>query len=171
MTGRKASAGVGIIDSTSVRMGCTGGNGRKGMDGNKKVKGSKRHIVVDTLGLVICSSVHPAHIHDSRGANEVFEKLYELRHDERRIVKIFADGGYRGASGKWVKTNLNMDMEIVKGNESDRREVLPKRWIAEWTFVWLMNYRRLAMDYERLPESVEVHIHIAMIMIMGKKFN
>lgn len=155
--GKKASASVGIIDSASVRMGCTGGNARKGIDGNKKVKGSKRHIVTDTLGLIVCLSVHAAHIHDSKGAKEVFEKLYALRNDEHRLTKIFADGGYQGELGKWVKTNLNMNMKIVKRNETDKWEVLPKRWIVERTFAWLMNYRRLAMDYERLAESVEAH--------------
>ncbi|MFT4202347.1 MAG: transposase [Chitinophagaceae bacterium] len=60
-------------------------------------------------------------------------------------------------------------MEIVKRNETGKWAVLPKRWIVEKTFAWLMNYRRLAIDYERLAESVEAHIHIAMIMVMGKK--
>ena len=61
-------------------------------------------------------------------------------------------------------------MEIVKRNESDKWEVLPKRWIVERTFAWLMNFRRLVMDYERTTESVESYIYIAMIMIMGKNF-
>jgi transposase len=62
-------------------------------------------------------------------------------------------------------------MEIVKRNESDKWEVLPQRWIVERTFAWLMNFRRLVMDYERTTESVESYIYIAMIMIMGKNFN
>jgi transposase len=70
-----------------------------------------------------------------------------------------------------VKGEIKLDMEIVKRNESDKWEVLPQRWIVERTFAWLMNFRRLVMDYERTTESVESYIYIAMIMIMGKNFN
>ncbi len=62
-------------------------------------------------------------------------------------------------------------MEIVKRNENDKWNVLPKRWIVERTFAWLMNFRRLVMDYERTVESVESFIYIAIMMLMGKKFN
>lgn len=168
---RKEDESVGIIDSASVRMSSVGGNARKGIDGNKKIKGSKRHIIVDTLGLIICLSVHAAHIHDSKGAKEVLNKLYAIRHDHPKLIKIFADGGYEGDLGKRLKKQLNIDMEIVKRNETDKWEVLPKRWIVERTFAWLMNFRRLVMDYERHAESVEAHIYIAMIILMGKKFN
>jgi hypothetical protein len=93
---------------------------QRGIDGNKKIKGSKRHIIVDTMGLIICLSVHAANIHDSKGAKEVFEKLYEIRHDHERLEKIFADGGYEGELGQWLKEKLNLDMEIVKRNESGK---------------------------------------------------
>ncbi len=143
----------------------------RGIDGNKKVKGSKRHIITDTMGLIICVSIHAANIHDSKGAREVFEKLYQNRHDEELLEKIFADSGYEGALGSWLKKKLNLNMEVVKRNETGKWKVLPKRWIVERTFAWLMNFRRLVMDYERLAESVESHIYIAMIILMGKKFN
>lgn len=168
---KNEASSIGIIDSASVRMSSVGGNVRKGIDGNKKIKGSKRHIIVDTLGLIICLSVHAAHIHDSKGAKEVFNKLYSMRHDHPKLVKIFADGGYQGGLGKWLNKKMNIDMEIVKRSDTDKWEVLPKRWIVERTFAWLMNFRRLVMDYERLAESVEAHIYIAMIILMGKKFN
>jgi putative transposase len=168
--GKNESASVGIIDSASVRMSSISGH-QRGVDGNKKIKGSKRHIIVDTMGLIICLSVHAANIHDSKGAKEVFEKLYEIRHDHERLQKIFADGAYEGELGQWLKEKLNLDMEIVKRKESDKWEVLPKRWIVERTFAWLMNFRRLVMDYERTTQSVESYIYIAMIMIMGKNFN
>jgi putative transposase len=87
------------------------------------------------------------------------------------MKKIFADGGYQGELGQWLKKKLKLDMEIVKRNESDKWEVLPKRWIVERTFAWLMNFRRLVMDYERTIESVDSYIYIVMMMIMGKKFN
>lgn len=143
----------------------------RGIDGNKKIKGSKRHIITDTMGLIICLSVHAANIHDSKGAKEVFEKFYAIRHDHELMKKIFADGGYQGELGKWVKEKLNAEMEIVKRNENDKWVVQPKRWVVERTFAWLMNFRRLVMDYERTAESVESFIYIAMLILMGKKFN
>jgi putative transposase len=169
-SGKNQSASVGIIDSASVRMSSISGQAR-GIDGNKKIKGSKRHIIVDTLGLIICIAVHAANIHDSKGAKQVFEKLYDIRHDEERMEKIFADGGYQGELKDWVKEKLSFDMEIVKRNESGKWEILPKRWIVERTFAWLLNFRRLAMDYERTPKSAISFIQIAMLNLMGKKFN
>lgn len=168
--GRNESASVGIIDSASVRMSSISGQPR-GIDGNKKIKGSKRHIIVDTMGLIICVSLHAANIHDSKGAREVFEKLYDIRHDEELLRKIFADGGYQGELGKWVKDRLGMDMEVVKRNETGKWEVLPKRWIVERTFSWLLNFRRLVMDYVRTAESASSYIYIAMMMLMGKNIN
>jgi transposase len=168
--GKNESASVGIIDSASVRMSSISGHER-GIDGNKKIKGSKRHIIVDTMGMIICVAIHAANIHDSKGAKEVFEKLYKIRHDHELMKKIFADGGYQGELGQWLKKKLKLDMEIVKRNESDKCKVLPKRWIVERTFAWLINFRRLVIDYERTIESVESYIYIAMMMIMGKKFN
>lgn len=168
--GKNESASVGIIDSASVRMSSISGQSR-GIDGNKKIKGSKRHIIVDTMGLIICLSLHAANIHDSKGAKEVFEKLYDIRHDEELLKKIFADGGYQGELGQWVKDRLDLDMEVVKRNETGKWEVLPKRWIVERTFSWLLNFRRLVMDYERTAESAGSYIYIAMMMLMGKNIN
>ncbi len=87
------------------------------------------------------------------------------------MKKIFADGGYQGELKQWLEKKLKLDIEIVKRNESDKWEGLPKRWIVERTFARLMNFRRLVMDYERTVESVESYIYIAMMMIMGKNFN
>ena len=85
--------------------------------------------------------------------------------------KIFADSGYQGELAQWLKKKLGLDIEIVKRTESDKWTILPKRWIVERTFAWLMNFRRLVMDYERTIESVESHIYIAMMILMGKKLN
>lgn len=165
---KNESASVGIIDSASVRMSSISGHER-GIDGNKKIKRSKRHIITDTMGLIICLSIHAANIHDRKGAKQVFEKLYEIRHDHALLQKIFADGGYQGELGDWLKKKLKLDMEIVKRSESDKWEVLPKRWIVERTFAWLMNFRRLVMDYARTAQSVESHIYFTMMILMGKK--
>ena len=102
--GKNESASMGIIDSCSVRMNATSGIDR-GIDGNKKIKGLKRHVIVDSLGLVIDVIVHAANIHDSKGATQVLEKLNGSRHDEPKLQQIFAHAGYRGKLIKWVKRN------------------------------------------------------------------
>jgi putative transposase len=130
------------------------GGHERGIDGNRKIKGSKRPVIADTMELIICLSIHAANIHDSKGAKEVFEKLCEIRHDHELLQKIFADRGYQGELGDWLKKKLKLDMEIVKRNESDKWEVLPKRWIVERTFAWLMNFIRLVMDYERTERNL-----------------
>ena len=78
-----------------------------GIDGNKKIKGSKRHLIVDTMGLIICVAIHAASIHDSKGAKEVFEKRYAVRHEEVRMQKIVADGGYEGDLAEWLNSKLH----------------------------------------------------------------
>ena len=93
--GKKEAASMGIIDSCSVRMNATSGM-QRGIDGNKKIKGLKRHMIVDSLGLVIDVVVHAANIYDSKGATQVLEKLSGSKYDEPNLKQIFADAGYRG---------------------------------------------------------------------------
>ena len=102
-----------------------------GIDGNKKIKGNKRYIIVDTMGLIICVSLHAANIHDSKGAKAVFEKLYDIRYDEELLKKIFAEGWYQGELGQWVKDRPGMDMEVVKRNKTGKWEVLLKRCLPD----------------------------------------
>jgi putative transposase len=168
--GRKESASLGIIDSHSVRMSSISGQ-QRGIDGNKKIKGSKRHIIVDTMGLMICIVAHPANIHDSKGAKKVFDCLYDLRFEEDRLEKILADGGYEGDIAKYLKKKMGIQLEVVKRSDSGSWQVIPKRWIVERTFAWLLNYKRLVMDYERTKQSAISFVHIAMMILMGKKFN
>lgn len=168
--GKEESASLGIIDSHSVKMSSISGQ-QRGIDGNKKIKGSKRHIIVDTMGLIICIAAHAANIHDSKGAKEVFDCLYELRFDEDRLAKILADGGYQGEIAVYLKEKMNLPLEVVKRNDKNNWEVIPKRWIVERTFAWLLNFRRLVMDYERTKESAISFVYIAMLNLMGKKFN
>ena len=94
-SGKYESASLGIIDCHSVKMNSISGP-QKGIDGNKKIKGSKRHLIVDTMGIIIWVIAHAANIHDSKGAKEVFDYLYDLRFDEEKLEKILADGGYQG---------------------------------------------------------------------------
>ena len=166
--GRDSSPSVGIIDSRSVKT-SHHADGVRGIDGNKKIKGRKQHIIVDTLGLLLCVVVHAANIYDGAAAMSVIEKL---RFRFSRMIKIIADGGYRGELAEKVKKAYNWTLEVVLRKDCDKSKfkVLPKRWIVERTFSWLENFRRLTIDYEYNTESSETMVHLAMIGIMLKKF-
>lgn len=156
---------VGIIDSQSVKTTLVAGQDR-GFDAGKKIKGRKRHIIVDTLGLVLAVVVHSASIQDRNGADEVIRCMKESWH---RIVKVFADGGYSGKLVERIKKTFGIEVEIIKRNEAHQFKVLPKRWIVERTFAWLDTNRRNSKDYERLTETSQAMIYLASIRIMLKK--
>lgn len=164
--GKKAEPTAAILDAQSVKTTLVGGEAR-GFDGGKKVKGRKRHIVVDTMGLVLMVVIHSAGVQDRDGAKEVLTALKGLW---TGIIKVFADGGYRGKLVEWVKQKLNYELEIIKRDELHRFKVLPKRWIVERTFAWLDTNRRSSKDYERLIESSQAMTHLATIRIMLLKF-
>ncbi|MCK9401632.1 MAG: IS5 family transposase [Bacteroidales bacterium] len=166
--GKKPTPSVGIIDSQSVKA-CNLCEGDVGYDGGKKTKGRKRHIVVDTLGLVMIIVIHAANIHDSVGAREVMKSLKDKY--LTGIRKIFADGGYMGELIEWVWLQFGWTLEIVKRNETGTFKVLPKRWIVERTFAWLSFHRRMSKDYERLPESGIAFIQLSMIRLMVNRIS
>ena len=141
----------------------------KGIDGNKKVKGRKEHVVVDTLGLPMAVAVHEANLHDSKGSPKVIEKL---EHKFPRLTKILADGGYHGTLGDWVSEKFGWTVEVVlRPNECPTKfPVLPKRWIVECSFAWLENFRRLTIDYEFLVDTAEAMVQLAFTQIMLNKF-
>ena len=132
-----------------------------------KIKGRKRHILVDTLGLLLNVVVHPADIQDRDGA---FHLLRRARRLFPFIERIFADGGYAGRkmamtvwrTGAW-------SLQIVKRSDAAGFEVLPKRWIVERTFAWISRNRRLARDFERYATTVAAFIRLAMIRIMLRR--
>ena len=168
MVGREESPSMGIIDSRSVKTSHHVDSDR-GIDGNKRVKGRKEHIVVDTLGIPMAVAVHEANLHDSKGAPKVIEKLgYKFP----RLRKTLADGGYQGSLGDWVAGKFGWVVEVVlRPDESPSKfQVLPKRWIVERTFSWLENFRRLTIDYEFLAETAEAMVQLACIQIMLNKF-
>jgi putative transposase len=127
------------------------------------VTGRKRHIVVDTMGLLLAVVVHPANVQDRDGAKLVLQKLTGRY---PRLQLIWADGGYAGQLIAWVQELGGWLLEIVKRPDESRFVVLPRRWVVERTFAWLGRHRRLSKDYEALPESSETFILIATIYLM-----
>lgn len=161
--GKAESPSVGIIDSQSVKTTRIGGLNR-GIDGGKKTKGRKRHIIVDTMGLLLAVVVHAANEHDSKSAPMV---IAELRGRFSRLVKIIADGGYRGELIENTRKIYGWIVEIVLRSDSTTKfEVLPKRWIVERTFAWFESYRRLSKDFEYQTETSQAMIQLAMIKLM-----
>jgi len=138
-----------------------------GYDAGKKIKGRKRHILVDTLGLLLNVVVHPADVQDRDGA---FHLLRRARRLFPFIECIFADGGYAGRkmamtvwrTGAWR-------LQVVKRTDAAGFEVLPKRWIVERTFAWISRNRRLARDFERYAITVAAFVRLAMIRIMLRR--
>lgn len=161
--GRKTSPSLGMIDSQSVKTTRSGGLCR-GVDGGKKTKGRKRHIIVDSMGLLMAVVVHAANIHDSKSAPFV---LSELKFRFSRLVKIIADGGYRGELIENTKNSLGWILEVIlRKDDSPKFQVIPQRWVVERTFAWFESYRRLSKDFEYHTETSQAMIQLAMIKLM-----
>lgn len=165
-SGRKAWPTAGIIDAQSVKSTLVSSES-KGFDAGKKVKGIKRHIITDTLGLVLAVVIQSASVQDRDGAIEVIGKM---KKNWRTIVKIFADGGYRGKLIASVKDRFQLEMEIIKRNELHKFKVLPKRWIVERTFSWIDANRRNSKNYERLNNTAITMVHLSSIKTMLNRF-
>jgi transposase len=164
--GREASPTAGVIDSQSVKT--TESGGIRGFDAGKKINGRKRHIVVDTIGLMVGLVVHAADIQDRDGAPAALKTILErwpwLRH-------VFADGGYAGPKLKGAMQKIGtFTLEIVKRTDKAKGfEVLPRRWVVERTFAWLGRCRRLAKDWERSIASAEAWIYVAHIRLLTRR--
>lgn len=130
------------------------------------MNGRKRHILVDTIGLILGVVVHAANIQDRDGAKLLFDKV-KGRFPRMRLV--WADGGYAGKLIDWLAGFCQWTLEIVKRNEQQGFYVLPRRWVVERTFAWLGRCRRMSKDYEELTENSEAMIQIAMIRLMLKR--
>ncbi len=157
---------VGIIDAQSVKNTLVSSESR-GFDAGKKVKGIKRHIIVDSLGLILAVVIQSGCTQDRDGAVEVVEKLVE---SWRKIIKIFADSGYRGAIIEKIKHRFKITVEIIKRTEQHLFKVLPKRWIVERTFAWIETNRRNAKYYERLNDTGVAMVQLSAIRIMLNRF-
>lgn len=164
--GRNAHPSAACVDSQSVKTG--GAAQEKGFDGGKKVKGRKRTILVDTLGLLLCVVVHGAHRSDQAGMKLLalwFASVWGC------LQLIWTDSTFGGkAFIAWMKTNFNWSLEVVKRKEGKTGfNVLPKRWVVERTFAWFGRYRRLSKDYEYLPTTSETMLYVAMVNIMLRR--
>ena len=137
-----------------------------GFDAGKKIKGRKRHILVDTLGLLLNVVVFPANIQDRDGAGQL---LRDVRRRFPFIERIFADGGYGDGNGENGLAHWGLEIEIVKRSDASGFVVLPKRWIVERTFAWISRNRRLARDFERYATTVAAFVRLAMIRIMLRR--
>jgi putative transposase len=162
--GREPQASAMIIDSQSAKS--AEGGEEIGFDGGKFVRGRKRTLVTDTIGLVVLAKVTAANLADVHAGKQILTKLKEKPELIERLLKIFADGGYRGELVSWVLEELHADMEIVLNlAEQKGFQVIPKRWVIERTNAWITRNRRMARDYERLTETSEAFIYILMIRI------
>jgi transposase len=164
--GRKAQPTAGILDSQSVTSTLVSSES-KGFDAGKKIKGIKRHIIVDTLGLVLAIVIQSASVQDRDGAGEVIRQMQQIY---RQVTLLFADGGYRGKLIAWVKSMFKIRLKIVKRHEKHTFQVLPKRWVVERTFAWIDAHRRNAKNYERFNDTSIAMVQVASIRIMLNRF-
>ena len=142
-----------------------------GYDAAKQIKGRKRHVLVDTLGLLIMVVVTAANVPERAGAKLVFAQVKKERIQFRRLVKIWVDGGYRGEEFmKWVIDKYRWILEtVLRSDQQKGFKILPRLWVVERTFGWFNWCRRLNKDYEILPATSETMIRVAMIRLMLRR--
>ena len=166
-TKKNATPSAAIIDSQSVKCADTMATGSSGYDAGKKIKGRKRHLLTDTQGLLLGVHAGPASVQDRDGAKVLFCLFCHLF---LSVTLIFADGGYQGKLEAWVRQmgilfgHRSLALEIIKRSDQAKGfQLLPRRWVVERTFGWLMKSRRLTRDHERKPSHHEAFVYLAMI--------
>ncbi len=176
--GREHEPSAAVIDLQTTRATGVGGPGR-GFDAGKKTFGRKRHLVVDVSGLILLAHIHTASPHDTVGARQMVEAAPTTVLP--RLELVWADGAYTGPFATWLNQARRWRVEVpfhrqrqawCYGLEEKPKgfQVLPRRWVVERAFAWLSRSRRLARDYERLPEPGLAMIHTAMSRIMLRRF-
>ena len=171
IAGHEISPSEVMLDSQSVKSAAFV-NKEVGYDAAKIIKGRKRHLTVDCLGLVMRVLVTAASLPEREGGKQVLKQVKAMTPERTdRLFLVWADGGYSGNPFLiWVMDILHWVLQVVlRPKEQQKFVLLPKRWVVERTFGWLMNDRRLVRDYELLPESAEAMIYIAMIRNMLRR--
>ncbi|WP_157882053.1 transposase [Streptomyces rubellomurinus] len=165
--GRDTEAGAGVIDSQSVKADAVVGADSRGFDGGKLINGRKRHVVVDTLGLLLAVTVTAADVGDRAAAEVLLAQVADAHH---LLELVWADGGYTGGLINHCFTALALVLAIVKRSDGQKGfVVLPKRWIVERFFAHLMRTRRLVRDFERRTSSAEAVIYWSMNLLMTRR--
>lgn len=163
--GRSARPTAAVVDAQSVKTSTNVAETSQGIDAGKKIKGRKRHLITDTLGLVLAVLVTAASVHDTTGGKLLLDDL-AVAHPS--VSKVWADGGYQSSIFNYG-AGLGIDVEVVQRPREKGFKPLPKRWVIERTFGWLMQHRRLARDYEALPQRSRAVIHWAMANKMSRE--
>jgi transposase len=163
--GRAAAPTAAIIDSQSVKTSCNVGETSQGIDAGKKIKGRKRHIATDVLGLLLVAIVTAASVQDSMGGQQVLDQLADAHPG---VSMAWVDGGYNNTVIRHG-AQRGVRVDVVKRPNTKGFHVLPRRWIVERTLGWLMQNRRLVRDYEALPQRSRTMIHWAMANKMSRE--
>ncbi|ARP73935.1 transposase [Streptomyces sp. MUSC 125] len=165
--GRDVEPTAAIIDSQSVKGAASVPDASRGYDGGKKINGRRRHVITDSIGLLLMVLVTAADVTDRQAARVMAPRL---REKFRKITLIWADGGYSGRLVTWAREKLQLTLEIVKrSDDMSGFVVLPRRWCVERTLGWLMRSRRLVRDFETLPASSETFVYFSMAMLMSRR--
>ena len=171
--GRKPSPTLAVVDTQSIKTGKYAATHTRGFDGGKKVKGRKRVLVVDSLGLMIDAAVVPANTHDTKAAQKVFAKIKRKKHRAAKTIKaVFADKGFLGSTlSGWLKAQMSATIHVTANLTRTMKQFIPakKRWVVERSFAWMGDYYRLSVDRERQSRNSLAMIRLASIRLMLRR--